>query len=242
MLTLIDFLFIVMFAILFPLWGAWRMPRLTRAIERGRGDVRLREYIVTIIAQWTIVAALLALWVWQDRTAPSLGFSAPGGVGFWTTSAIVAIGAALFVLQVMKIRTDEKTRQQVLKQIEPVKSILPHSRKELCGFMALSTTAGICEEILYRGYGFWLVLAFGAPTWAAVLITAVMFGFGHLYQGPKNAVRIVALGVVFGVMYWWSGSIWTVMAAHIVIDVMSGLTSYIALRDDATPPKTALAA
>ncbi len=41
-----------------------------------------------------------------------------------------------------------------------VEYLLPHSRDELRWFTALSVTAGVCEELLYRGFLFWVLKAY----------------------------------------------------------------------------------
>jgi membrane protease YdiL (CAAX protease family) len=41
--------------------------------------------------------------------------------------------------------------------------LLPRSSTDRLGFVAFAVTAGICEEILYRGFGFDYVRGFVAP-------------------------------------------------------------------------------
>ena len=53
---------------------------------------------------------------------------------------------------------------------------------EMRRFTWLGITAGIVEELIFRGYLVWYFSSF-VPLWAAIVITAVAFGIGHAYQG-----------------------------------------------------------
>ena len=68
------------------------------------------------------------------------------------------------------------------KQIEPLRALLPHDSRELQTFCALSITAGVCEELLYRGFLIvFLSSAFGVLP--AVALSSLVFGIAHAYQG-----------------------------------------------------------
>ena len=87
--------------------------------------------------------------------------------------------------------------------------------------MGLAVTAGVTEELLYRSFGlsylFWLWP--GITSEEAVLVTAVAFGFAHLYQGWKNVLLTTLLGGMFGLLTIDTGSIVPAMIVHTLIDL-----------------------
>ena len=99
--------------------------------------------------------------------------------------------------------------------------LLPHDTRELRGFYAVSFTAGTCEEILYRGFLPW-VLGLAMPLPMAFVSAAILFGLGHVYQGPAGVVKTSILGVVMGGLVWLSGSLLPAVVLHIAIDAING--------------------
>lgn len=90
-------------------------------------------------------------------------------------------------------------------------------------WLALSLSAGIVEEFVFRGYfqrqfGAWL----GHP-WLGVGAQAVLFGVTHGYQGGLLIVRIVLLGLLFGVAARLRRSLVPGMTAHAGVDLIGGL-------------------
>ena len=102
--------------------------------------------------------------------------------------------------------------------------------------MAIALTAGVCEEVLYRGFLIWYVAQFTGTTAmgtiAAVAVSSIVFGAGHLYQGPASAGRIAGFAAVAGAIYVVSGSLWIVMALHVFVDIAGGLLAVTLFQDD----------
>jgi len=67
---------------------------------------------------------------------------------------------------------------------------------------------------------------------AAVAISSIAFGVGHLYQGPAAAGKIVGFAAVAGAIYVVSGSLWLAIALHVFTDVAAGLLAMAVLGDD----------
>src|SRR5260370_23095859 len=61
--------------------------------------------------------------------------------------------------------------------------LLPQSTVELLPYLALAITAGLCEEFLYRGFAMAVLVRAGLQAWAVVLISSILFGLAHSYQG-----------------------------------------------------------
>ena len=108
---------------------------------------------------------------------------------------------------------------------------LPHTNRELRSFYGVSITAGIVEEIVYRGFVLWY-LALVMPLWAAVVVSSVAFGLGHSYQGTSGVARVTAVGLAFGVFYVFTGSIWLPILAHAIVDVLQGAAISEVLREN----------
>lgn len=81
----------------------------------------------------------------------------------------------------------------------------------LAALLVAVAVAPVCEEIFFRGF---LLpgLARTMPIWAAVLLSALVFGFAH--ADPGSFVPLVAIGVVLGALRVWTGSVWPGMALH----------------------------
>ena len=94
------------------------------------------------------------------------------------------------------------------------------------GSMAL---VGFAEEMIFRGFLFRAMLEKDGPK-AAVIVSAVTFGIGHVvnllagmatFENLLMVVFAVAWGFVFTMVYWKSGSLWPCIAAHAAVDVLS---------------------
>jgi membrane protease YdiL (CAAX protease family) len=98
---------------------------------------------------------------------------------------------------------------------------VPHTPDELRLWTALSVTAGICEEILFRGYLTALVASWIGPL-AGVAVACLMFGFAHLYLGARGAARAAVMGAVMAGVVALTGSLWVAMILHAAVDLHSG--------------------
>ena len=114
----------------------------------------------------------------------------------------------------------------------PVVALLPHNRAEWRGFLALSLTAGVCEELLVRGFLIWFIASWTGP-WIALVLSSVLFGLAHGYQGPGGIVKTGVVGLVMGAVYLGTHSLLPGMVLHALLDAGSGTAGWILVREDA---------
>jgi membrane protease YdiL (CAAX protease family) len=215
--TVLDHVLVGLITILLPLHDLlfW-FPRVVRAGPAGAGRARIHAYRESIIVEWTLVAVTALVWSHYQRLWPDLGFAAPGG---WK----------LYQRHKLAGDDDPEVREAVLEQIGPLRPLLPHTERELTYFSAISITAGICEEVLYRGFLIWY-LSLLVPLVPAVLIGSLLFGFAHAYQGTRGVLQTGAVGLALAVLYVFSGSLWIPMLLHAFVDLNSGLLAHEFLR------------
>jgi membrane protease YdiL (CAAX protease family) len=94
--------------------------------------------------------------------------------------------------------------------------------------------AAFGEEIGYRGYLLNRAADCGGRTpwayWGAVIVTAVLFGYGHYYKGPAGILDSGIAGLILGSAYLISGrNLWTTVLAHGLIDTYSLTLLYFGL-------------
>ena len=183
---------------------------------------RLSLYGSTIAFQWlaTAVAA------WRARahgfTAAQLGLAIPER---FTLVVITVFGTTLIVtLQWLNLRRMGRSASPLRGPLKALaERILPQSARELIPFVALSVTAGLCEEFLYRGFAMAALSRAGLPAGAVILLSSVIFGLAHLYQGRAGFVSTMVLGILFGVSRMAFGSLVPAMAWHIGVDLVAGV-------------------
>src|SRR5258708_36151431 len=103
---------------------------------------------------------------------------------------------------------------------------------QLLPSFALAVPAGVCEEFPYRGFALAAIIRAGLPVWAAVVISSVLFGLAHIYQGRGGSVSTMLLGVLFGTARIVCHSLVPVVLWHSAVDLVAG----VAGPRDLTPP------
>ncbi len=104
-----------------------------------------------------------------------------------------------------------------------IHTLLPQRALEIVLWIGVSISAGICEELVFRGYFQRQFHAYTHSRWVAWFLQAVLFGISHGYQGIEACVKIAAIGALYGLLAIWRGSLRPGMMAHAGSDILSGI-------------------
>ena len=86
----------------------------------------------------------------------------------------------------------------------------------LLNLVLVAVFAGVGEELFFRGVLQRLFIKLFKNPWAGILVTAFIFSAIHL-QFYGFIPRFI-LGILLGLIYWYSGSLWPAIIAHFVYD------------------------
>ena len=173
---------------------------------------------VKIVAMLTVQTAVftaigLTLWIISDRAAPDfLVLSTEQlSLGVVLAAALTTLAAATFY---GLPRLSEYLIRAQADNLAFLERPLP-----FWAIICISLGAGIGEEALFRGGVQTLAGDYvGAPL--AIVIASAIFAAIH-FAKPLVAVLIFLIGVVFGVVYWQTGSLLAVMVGHALYDVFA---------------------
>jgi len=203
-------------------WAVWHKISADH-LSAGADGNRVRYYAVTILFEWMVLAlvvagvrrnggSLLSVFGEHWRSAWQVLRDIGIAIGFWIAAAIILWGVG-WLLQIA-----ERGRAV---------SMLPQRGRELAVWIALSVTAGICEETVFRGYlqGQFMALTKSAP--AGIALSAATFGAAHAYQGLRMTILIALYGAMFGLLAHWRRSVRPGMIAHAWQDSLNGVIAML---------------
>jgi hypothetical protein len=104
-----------------------------------------------------------------------------------------------------------------------VQNLLPHGGAEVAVYLLMALTAGICEEVIYRGYLQRQFTALTSSAAAGIVLQSAVFGICHAYQGFGMVLTISIYGCFFGILAHWRGSLRPGIIAHCLQDGAGGL-------------------
>jgi uncharacterized protein len=229
--TLPDLLYVALFAAALPAWDYlifW--PAFRRESETDPARARMRLWRMVIGYAWPVVAVGVLLWVANDRSWSSLGFSVPEGWRLCTSVALFLLLAAYYVYSIAALTRSSRARDSVRQQFGKLAAVLPHTRSELWWFGGVSATAGFCEEFLYRGYFVW-ALSPWLGWWGAAALSLPFFAVAHVYQGWSGVLRTALAGALLTLVVAIFGSLWPAIALHALVDLGSGVMAWQVLRE-----------
>ena len=222
---LVDLVFIVIIVAVMPIHGVWEFRKLKAQRLAGDPDAGVRIYKMTIVFQWALTFALAAWWYLANREFSSMGLGfTTEGWGWWVGGLLAVVACASLVIYSRVLLRNPDKVETVRKQqgSAELMAIVPQNDREARWWPGLSITAGVCEEILYRGF---LIAVFASlfNTWIALGLSTIIFGLGHLYQGPSGVLKTGFVGLIMGALYLLTGSLWAPILIHIVVDLNSGV-------------------
>ncbi|HUL16215.1 MAG TPA: CPBP family intramembrane glutamic endopeptidase [Terriglobales bacterium] len=228
-----DFwLLFIALGVLLPWRGRAKFRRLLEMPHVGRAE-RIALYFSTIAFQW--VAAAVVAWRVHARglSREELGLAWKNGQELILLGLAGAV--ALGLLHWWNLWRIGKRADRQPSQLHAVaERILPRSRVEIVPYACLALTAGACEEFLYRGFAMAALLRAGLPGWSVVVLSAVLFGLAHLYQGRSGVAGTIFLGAAFGGVRILCDSIVPLIFWHAAIDLVAGVAGAKYLASDAT--------
>ncbi len=89
------------------------------------------------------------------------------------------------------------------------------------------------EEVLVVGYLLTRLRQLGLSENASLLLSSVLRGSYHLYQGLGGFVGNVVMGLVYGRVWQRTNRLWPLVVAHLLLDVVA-FVGYAVLRDHVT--------
>ena len=196
----------------------------SRGMHPVNGHSKLPQYLWTMAWEW-ILTGFVYLGVRKRMKLRDLiggRWAKPEDVlldvmiacGFWLL-AVAVLGAGAKLMHLDQAGKFDAMRQEL-------GFLIPGTTFELAVWFCLSTTAGICEEIIFRGYLQLQFAAFTGSTLAGVLLSAAVFGAAHGYEGGPRMWLIGVYGLMFGLLAWWRKSLRPGMIAHAWHDAISG--------------------
>ena len=218
-----------------PLLGLWDFRRLLHWTRQGLPNARLKSYNWVMVMEWGLTIGLVAWWLLAGRDWGSLGLVSPYFGWRWLALGL-GLGAMGFLIwQMATVMKDPQQLGELRGKMGDLSALAPVTPREGRRFALVSVTAGVCEEIMYRG----ILMGILTPVvglWPAVGLSSVIFGMGHAYQGFPGIVKTTGVGLIMALLTVFSGSLLAAMVLHTVIDLTSGRMMGAALRAEEPDP------
>ena len=214
---MVAYLFAASPILIFSLLGS------LRPAHHSLSQNHVPRYLATLAWEW-VLAALVVWGVHLRKTSlrQLLGVKRPTlrdwrddlllAAAFWIGSIIIlaAIGALLRLAHL-------SLPQKELAQLAPQNGL------ELLLWVVLSISAGICEELTFRGYLLQQLTRTSGRVWIGMLISSLLFGVAHGYEGASGMIAITLYGALFCMLTLTRGSLRPGMMTHAWQDIFSGM-------------------
>lgn len=221
--SLLDVAFVILFAgVIASLEALYFSKRFRARVAAGVPNARRDAYRRAIIGQWVLAIIAVVLWTNQQRSWRQLWLGVPTPPRFWIALGLIGMAVAFGLQQLIAVRRlDAAQLDRLRPRVASLEFLMPHTQAEYRWFVLLSLTAGVCEELLYRGYLTWLVAAYvGLP--AGIAIAVIAFGVAHAYQGLAGILKTGIVGLVMSLIVVSGGSLVPAMLMHFLVDYAAG--------------------
>ncbi|MCU1544071.1 MAG: family intrarane metalloprotease protein [Microbacteriaceae bacterium] len=173
--------------------------------------------LVVLLLTWQYIPLFLdAVNDWDFVADARRAFATTGWLGPTLLIALIVALLGGAVLGIVLARSETE-----VPSIGDVQALLPRNRAELRYGAALAINAGVVEELLFRLAMPALVFGFTGNAVSAVVVSVLVFGALHVYQGAAGVIGATVIGAVFMAIYLATGSIVAAIVVHALFDLRS---------------------
>ncbi|WP_109299679.1 CPBP family intramembrane glutamic endopeptidase [Aquimarina sp. AU474] len=189
---------------------------------------------LTALGQIGFIASLLLIltihW-FMKSSIDELGLLAPKS---WTKTIVIGVILTILILLFFTIINPVllKLFPNEIKDLSRFNTIKDNEFMLLVAIVSSWVTAGFGEELIWRGYILKnLAILFGnkKTSWVlSLIITSLLFGCIHYYQGVVGMVQTGLVGLLLGIIYIRNGkkNLWLNIIIHGSIDTISMVALY----------------
>ena len=216
MASLLAHVLVAYIVLIAPWLSRFKYRQLQQKLAAGNLTARIRFYRIGALQQTIRIVLVLSICLLGSIPLPTLGLAAPAS---WhdsgQTLSILFVAIAISVV-LFRYRGDWQLR----RLIKMVGALIPTSSLERRWFAAIALGAGISEEIVFRGFLlFYLDSYTRLSSIEMIVVSSLIFGFCHLYQGWLGVLVTTFAGLCFAFLYVSSGSLFVPIVVHAAIDL-----------------------
>lgn len=235
--TWVDYILIFIFGFLLPIGTGLRSAALFKSSTLHFNSYsRRRFYLGNSLSLFLMAAVIMVVWLLYGRPMEELGFRLPFNEFHSVTYLLSGLFVFIFLADSLYSSWEMNSSKENLKEFKRHAPFMPTEKDDLPTYLIMCMSAAVFEEIVFRGYLITVVQklfhSFPAADTMALLIPAILFSIAHYYQGLAAVFKIAVLSFLFGMIYWYSGSLIPVILLHFLVDLMSGLVCVYGVRRD----------
>lgn len=195
------------------IWGVIHSPIYEWPITLASGHARLLLYVRILALQWLWVGYVW-LGIRHSATTMRALIDDSSGTGLrWLRYLLIRVVGWILYLAIGAGLS--RMLHPSLEALRGLQAMLPKVPVERAVWAAFALTAGVCEEVVYRGYLLRQFRALTGNTFAALVLQAVSYGAVHLVLPIQMVVGVVVLGLLLGGLAAWQKSLVPGMVLHV---------------------------
>jgi membrane protease YdiL (CAAX protease family) len=233
----VDHIVAFAFCIALPLYAARQRIKGTSVIY-FTSEQKKQIYISGSFSLFIMGAVVVSVWLIFRRALPDLGLTQPANFQSWWWLVVIFI--LVYLADIIITLSSKKGMEKSIDDFKKRTPFLPTKTSELPEYLLMCFSAGVFEEIVYRGYlinyCWYLFEGYNYQQMIAVVLPALAFSIAHFYQGAKAVLKIFFLAVFFGYLLIYSGSLLIVMILHFLVDAVGGLLTIKYLKEQVRQP------
>jgi uncharacterized protein len=177
-----------------------------------------------------LLPSLLFAWRADPEPLRFAGFQKPHHRWFYVAALLLVllgtylVGALALVNKSIPL-SEALVREEAAKTTAISKIAIAHNLPQLLLNIALiGVLPAIGEELFFRGMLQRILIQLFKSPWAGIIITGVIFSAIHMQF--SGFLPRMALGVVLGALYWYSGSLWPGILFHFLYNSLGVIGLY----------------
>jgi CAAX protease family protein len=187
--------------------------------DAGASNAKLVLYAKILALQW-----ILFFYVWIGLRIPmhDLLDHAQSKTRRWLRYSAVAVAGVILWMVIGAVLS--AVLRPSAADLRGLMAMLPKSAAERTLWSLFSLSAGICEEIAYRGYLMRQIQAWSGSAGIALAVQALVYALAHLALPIEMVISVALLGLLLGAIAVWQKSLVAGMIVHAAVGVLAALT------------------